>query len=90
MAKIVSNTESLHLTGLGITVEVPEDYYYVAVDDDGVCCTFEDEPEYDKKHECWVEGRHSFIRSFVSICCVKFESKKEKELCKHKFWKVGE
>ena len=87
MAKIIPSDRILNLTGLGVEVEVPEGYYYIAVDDDGSCYAYDEgKPNYDVSFKCW-QACWDLFQGSRYICQIEFESEEERELCKTTVWR---
>ena len=85
MAKMILDTKTVELKELNVSVEVHEGYSYVAVDPSGFVYAYEREPGYDSCEGYWVS---SCCEEYLGL--IFFESDLERELCKNKFWKVGE
>ena len=82
MAKLLSNV-AVHLSGLGVSVMIPEVYNYVAVDQTGAIWAYGEPPIYQEEEQWWFpQGSDAFIGGLV------FDDSTEKELCKTKIWKV--
>ena len=83
MAKLLSNV-AVHLSGLGVSVMVPDAYNYVAVDPTGAIWAYGGEPPiYQEEEEWWFpQGPDAYIGGLA------FDDNTEKELCKTKIWEI--
>ena len=82
----------VELQELSVSILVPDDYYYVSVDQSGAIYAYELVPEYNECEGYWErsygDGYLTCGETYLGM--VSFESNKERELCKQKVWKVGE
>ena len=86
MAKVLDMV-IVELQELNVSILVPDDYYYVSVDQSGAIYAYEVAPEYNECEGYWVPVSGG---GAILICKIAFESDEEKKLCEEVIWAIGE